>query len=70
MKLVKISLNLMLWILRDEENRAVSLNFREMGKMTSYKKTDIIQNQRMFLSLSYDFLTFIIFLYCYVCLKE
>lgn len=55
MKLVKISLKLM-WVLRDkEENKAVSLNFREMGKMTSCKKTDIIQNQRMFLSLSYDF---------------
>lgn len=56
MKLVKKSLNMMLWILRNKEGiRAVCLNFREIGKMTSCKKTERIQNQRMFLSLSYDF---------------
>lgn len=51
MKPVKTSLKRMLWILSSkEESKAVFLNFRETGK-----KTDSIQNQRLFLSLSYDF---------------
>lgn len=51
MKLGKIPPNKMLWILSNkEENKAVSLHFREIGKMTSCKKTDAIQNQRLFLS--------------------
>ena len=51
MKLVKTSLSRMLWILRNkEENRAVPLNFREIGKMISCMKMDKIQNQRPFLS--------------------
>ena len=31
-----------------EENKAVSLHFREMGKMTACKTTERIQNQGLF----------------------
>lgn len=51
MKLVKISLK----GCHKEGNKAVSLNFREMSKMTSYKKAERIQNQGLFLSLSFHF---------------
>lgn len=51
MKLDKTPLKRKLWILSNkEESKAVFLNFREIGK-----KTDSVQNQRLFLSLSYDF---------------
>lgn len=57
MKLGKTPPNRMLWILNNkEENKAVSPHFRERGNMTSCKETDGIQNQRLFLNLSYDFL--------------
>lgn len=64
MKVDKTSLKKMIWILSNkEESKAVSFNFREIGK-----KTDSIQNQRLFLSLSYDF--YIYHIHALICLPK